>query len=127
MSTVRMTPARLDLLRAVERGEVKHWPGGLGMKPYDVCYPDGRMFMKKTVTGALAPLVKAGLVAGTRDPLHMKRRELTDAGRAVLAEADKSTPEPSGISPIEADAIELAGVPEEFLGRVLDAESEDQS
>lgn len=89
MSGLRMTPARLELLRAVERGEVFHRPGFARTEAYDVLTDPRRPDL--TVTGSLRLLAAERLVGRRPDLLRSTKWELTDAGRAVLAEAGEQS------------------------------------
>lgn len=83
MTDVRPTPARLALLRSIASGNVyRSIDNGR-------CYLDGR----REVTAKMRDLAHAGWVALARVPEGERRRfhdhvqwELTDAGRALLAE-----------------------------------------
>lgn len=79
MAELKITKARLDLLRAVDRDHVTR----SRFFPYD-CY---RSDTRRTVTVALKALRDAGLVeiVEGRDSRWSKPFSLTDAGRAVLA------------------------------------------
>lgn len=91
MADLRLTPRRLSLLRAVAAGEVRYWPSWRPKSsPWSEVKTAGHVATR--VTTRIQELEGAGLVRlGHRShPSLMASRpwELTDAGRAVLAEND---------------------------------------
>ena len=82
---MKLTPARLELLRAVERGEVRHEPSIMRYPAQDVLWRPGTR--RRLVTGALRPLWDAGLVERPPSPIRTTVWHLTDAGRELLAGA----------------------------------------
>jgi hypothetical protein len=87
MSDLKLTPARLALLRAVERGEVA-WYRNFGHEPssYDWDQPGHR---RRVVTAAAEKLFAAGLIAmgRTSSPSYYASRPVvvTRAGAELLA------------------------------------------
>lgn len=77
---VKMTPARLELLRAVERGNIVRIPGTAGLHPWDAAQGT---FVNRGFTALRdAGLVELGDFTSTS---HDRPYRLTAAGRELLA------------------------------------------
>lgn len=87
MTSLKLTPARLALLRAVERGEVTYWPAVMGDAARSMLFV-GKDARSRTVTGAMEKFRADGLARLPHRGLGDYRTYtwlLTAAGREILA------------------------------------------
>lgn len=93
MSALKLTAAKLELLRAVEAGQVTGYPQGPG-QPVDYYWQSDPNRLSRMVTGRLVAMFPAGWVRRGADRWSAAASpfmapfavELTDEGKRVLAE-----------------------------------------